>query len=524
MKKAICLGIVLSFLIVFFSFSINAETLHVRESVFNSQASNNVTVNSQVTRLDYVNQGTAAAANSSYIPYLVCVSIYNGNSKAALVDYSTLDINFTNNTSWVPIIQEIVNYSTDLQLVINPNFHFVPSAELSYGNGVVVPPHETVSLIAEVRVSSDWRPTTNDYSAPVLSSVSLSSFYVTLGNYPYGNSVDLTSVISVLNDVDTNTDQIEALLSDIKTRLTFTGTISGPYSLNYSYKNYTFSNLPSNVTGQIRIIRLSSYPVINENEWYGGNTQYSSYEYCIPYEINFYINNNTNYALTISAINILNLFTKDPGKAYELVNVSHDYMGAFLDTNNNDQIDLYIHSNITDKTYRYLPVGATRYTFYIKCYSNNLTSVNYNDQAVIDCTINTSQLFLYNNEYIPLSNIDKNVKALLDSYLNVNSGSISSDSGTVESQSDSNHTIEESYYSANSDAILATGLSNYRFSNDQSNGIGSVSNDFTAVWNALGSFNSIYIFSLTLSIALMIFRHVPGVIRRRLNTRNDGDE
>lgn len=88
-------------------------------------------------------------------------------------------------------------------------------------------------------------------------------------------------------------------------------------------------------------------------------------------------------------------------------------------------------------------------------------------------------------------------------------------SSDITSTSNSIHTQEEQYFSSNAQAIQATGLSNYRFDQNQTGGISAVSNDFTAVFNALGGFNSVFIFSLTLSLALQIFRHHPIVFRAK---------
>lgn len=79
-----------------------------------------------------------------------------------------------------------------------------------------------------------------------------------------------------------------------------------------------------------------------------------------------------------------------------------------------------------------------------------------------------------------------------------------------QSQTDANtqHQQELSIYSNTNNAINGTGLNNYHFNNEQIGGIGGVSNDFTSVFNSLGSWNNVYIFSLTLSLALAIIRHI----------------
>lgn len=100
------------------------------------------------------------------------------------------------------------------------------------------------------------------------------------------------------------------------------------------------------------------------------------------------------------------------------------------------------------------------------------------------------------------------------------------ESDTIASQSESVHYQEAAYYAQNSAAIEATGLSNYQFDASAVSGLTGVRGDFIDIWNSLGSWNSVYIFSLTLGLALTILRHSPSAIssaiRRRSNSKNDG--
>lgn len=95
------------------------------------------------------------------------------------------------------------------------------------------------------------------------------------------------------------------------------------------------------------------------------------------------------------------------------------------------------------------------------------------------------------------------------SYSDVSSSSntLETGSSSMDTQTQSNHTTELSYFNQTNQALSNSGIQNYQFSNDQINGIGSVSNDFTFVWNSLGNWNTVYIFSITLSLALVIIRY-----------------
>lgn len=96
---------------------------------------------------------------------------------------------------------------------------------------------------------------------------------------------------------------------------------------------------------------------------------------------------------------------------------------------------------------------------------------------------------------------------------------VSNDSGTLATQSDQVHSQEASYYQQNSAAIQATGLSNYQFDASAVSGLTGVRGDFIDVWNSLSGWNSVYIFSLTLGLALTILRHSPSAISSALNRK-----
>lgn len=111
------------------------------------------------------------------------------------------------------------------------------------------------------------------------------------------------------------------------------------------------------------------------------------------------------------------------------------------------------------------------------------------------------------------------IKTILQANTSTNTN-ISNDSQSLKTSSDNIHAQEASWFQQNSNAIAATGLSNYQFNGGTVAGVNSVTNDFVAVWNALGSWTSVYIFSLTLALALTIIRHVPsGVNSVRASNR-----
>lgn len=80
---------------------------------------------------------------------------------------------------------------------------------------------------------------------------------------------------------------------------------------------------------------------------------------------------------------------------------------------------------------------------------------------------------------------------------------------TINSTEEQVHQQEQNYYTNTNTAISNTGLDQFSFSQQESGGLSGVSNDFVRVWNACGSLNSIWVFALTLSLALYIIHHVP---------------
>lgn len=114
----------------------------------------------------------------------------------------------------------------------------------------------------------------------------------------------------------------------------------------------------------------------------------------------------------------------------------------------------------------------------------------------------TSGIFPITAEWYSLANQQ-------DAYadVNPNSSALDQSSSAAKTQSDQVHQQELSYYNQTNQAISGTGIQNFQFNNEQVGGIGAVSNDFSSLWSALGSWNNVYVFTLTLSLALFIIRY-----------------
>lgn len=98
-----------------------------------------------------------------------------------------------------------------------------------------------------------------------------------------------------------------------------------------------------------------------------------------------------------------------------------------------------------------------------------------------------------------------------DAYEAVEDSSVSVDNSASSASSslDSIHEQEQQWYNDNDRAIAATGLSNFEYTQDQLTGISHVVGQWGQVWSSLGSWNTVYIFTLLLSLATFILRHEP---------------
>lgn len=86
---------------------------------------------------------------------------------------------------------------------------------------------------------------------------------------------------------------------------------------------------------------------------------------------------------------------------------------------------------------------------------------------------------------------------------------VSNSSSSASSAIEDIHTSESQWYADNNEAISASGLSNFQFDSTTSTGLSGAVNDFTLVWNSLGTWTLVYTLSLTLSLATFILRHKP---------------
>lgn len=83
------------------------------------------------------------------------------------------------------------------------------------------------------------------------------------------------------------------------------------------------------------------------------------------------------------------------------------------------------------------------------------------------------------------------------------------------------HQQEIQWYQANEQAINDVGLANFNFGSGSLGGLAVMQQQFANIWSALGDLNLIYIFTLTISLATFIIRHMPRTKQTEVAESND---
>ena len=314
-----------------------------------------------------------------------------------------------------------------------------------------------------------WRFRSNQMSVNDVSMTVYASQYA-----PYDGSVDIATSENVIQSEDiyivvilTNNSDNNKLVSSVGYKLNLVDT-SGQLYADYVDHIISFDK----VYGDFSL--LSAY----NDGWYWTRPD-SDYSYNVRICIPSHTTLTTCYKLSLPT------FT-DPGQ-YEVVNRQK----AFIDS-----IDLNA-GMVVDNT-DYVPNGSHK----------DVTDAIDNISSYIS---SASGIPLLHSDLVELANILKSNQTT--------NQNITNDSNSLKTQSDSVHSQEQSYYAQNTQAIEATGLSNYQFDNNSVSGLQGVRGDFIAVWNALSGWNAVYIFSLTLGLALTILRHSPSAISSAINRR-----
>lgn len=546
MKRVVAIAIIFAVVSTLFSFSVLATTYNPEtyNSFTDSITYNGLTYYVKATQLKATSEGTSMLPGGMETIILVQLQMTNNSStlvKAGTIPKISIDLRDSGS-----VITNVYSYGGDftLGLLTGGICVFYPSSEFSLDNNkVIVPPGKSLSFVGAIGLPATLDQTGSSTLDNGLRGVHLydkANYQVTDGNYSYGEPVDLSDVIDAIEDLTDTVSTSEELSAIINAILyPSSHTITNNESSSYQTSKTLLSSNSIYVYSYVR-------PSINFIE---NDVQYIEYldtglmgthqlvDYCLDqYLIIRNANVNASYALSYGIFNLRQTITRPNGWTYitKFMEECEDSNITYTITSINDSTNLFrvalgqrMKSN---NTYVWLYPNATQFV-HIKVHRiyrlDELVqnaSIDYqwtftDNTAVADsATLSTIRSTGYDDfifeEREVINRLLRDFNQFLDNYNQVNGlDDIDTVTDDITSKSENAHIQEQSYFTQNAQAIRDTGLSNYRFNGDQENGIGSVSHDFTLLWNALGGFNSVYIFSLTLSLALMILRHVPGVIR-----------
>lgn len=471
MKKKLILTIALLFVGVF-SFSVNAAS----QSAFVNGTNYSVTVVSNFYDNDLI---------GSYFDVSVTVKNLQGEKWVVSSQFPSITFN----------VPSATQYSVFDPIDCAPVISSYGTVSLNPSGGIVLAPNETVQ-----------------YHFKFLASGGSSTSSISFGSVPSSTAYSFEDLIVLPADELAYLSQLDSDLAGVISVLTYTGgspiVSSTPGSYSY-WNNNSFDGIS---TYRMWVTRRYSEPIPITYDFEldsSGDRVYSVSAY--RYYFNIVIFNSPDQSYYGSYFHNFDLLPHNVNGVFVQSFVSDLYSGFNI---SNDHLEFQLKITSGRSTGR-IPSSPT-YTYvsgYIDSSSGSLTWPTFSfDDVLHGSSLTASPLYYPINEYSILRDI---YNAFADSDRS-DQNQLSSD---ITNTSNSIHTQEEQYFSSNAQAIQATGLSNYRFDQNQTGGISAVSNDFTAVFNALGGFNSVFIFSLTLSLALQIFRHHPIVFRaKQVNT------
>lgn len=503
MKKTVSIVLIVTLLTVFFCANVSAATdyTHVYNAKSNSITSNGVTFKIEATQTEGYDEtfyarygGTGTSFDIYSISHtIITVTITNNSSKTKYLNnvyfepiYNDSELNNATIAWWCGP-RNIENYGPDINQTYtstNGYIYLTPSANWSFGEYICVPAN--TSLVSICVLSFPTKLNTSDSVVGTWANAKLDAIW-TAWNFtaydtdftPQGAHDDLLISLEALRNWligSSGIPEVENLLSSIISKLTWNGTYNAPsFGNDNSYDVTLYNDI---------LFRVTAYKgiPITDVEILPPNVVVTDVMYRIPVCV-LVVNYNGHDRKNNSYLKINDVFTANG----TVVDAPRIY-SSWIET-----CSCWIGNN---------------YSILIRP-TNDVISAGYNTSEVwFDVYSRTSTLTI--NQFT------------VDANLTLYNSDLSSDSDTLKNISDSVHTQEQVYFAQNQQAIQSTGLGNYHISSADGNGISAVSSDFTTIWNALSGWNSVYVFSLTLGLALTILRHAPNAIsRRRRKQSND---
>ena len=455
---------------------------------------------------------------SACTPILVSFRFANTGSLPAYISTPQFEITATNSTGTIntmvygydPISTDlfISNYNYDSQNV--GRITIAPAQEFSYYSGFVVPPNESIYFSAIVYVNASAFETSNTPTGSseqvnqiVMSALNFYSGQVSFSaDYPYsGQPIDFSEILNAITDLS-DTVSTSSEMQDLIDAVTYSGN-SPTFTLGTGSGAYLQKIFSENLS--VSMYRFIADPYLITNDFEIDSTNDTVYQYgTVRYEVTLIINE------TVSGGNVIMspysyISGMLPTSYYSNLIVDSIFSDSFLSYNlNSNRLTLY-RENTNIINFRFINSNGL-HTHVIKChidvpYGTNLTFPSLN-LDLYTSYYSLTDVYAPINEYYILRDIYMNM-------MSSDNSEASSDAQTNASLSDQIHQQEEIWYSENQTAIQSTGLSNFAFDAQQINTLNIVTNQFTQLWNALGNWTLVYIFTLLCSLATFILRHEP---------------
>lgn len=484
MKKTVSILVVMAVMLsVFFCtpvFAANPTAANYKNAAYSING-----VNFKAAAAELYPTTTTSLIGGVKVGVLVSVQVENTTDQDAKI----LKFGIQLTTGYNAYIVDYENFTNDLYVTVrndvSPYIAVAPSADYSYDNDIIVPAHQSLWMIAVVYFKGDFNTSNQSYSGINLQGVTITNSNVTFGSYPHGGSAaDLSAIEDYLDSIDQNVSDTEDILEDIRQLVTWSGTLPSYGDIAFSSTSVPFTYLDGNFSGRIYRKVLGSYALSESTDFELPDVVYTNgvKKTIVEFNVNTTVTDSAaNYdTLRIDFVNVTGI------SAFEIVSIDDDLLSPAISINEGKYC-LYLNNPST----------------------NNYDVGKYYLQIVIAL-------------YTELD-VNPSFPALTFQFSAVRSvgDTLSNQSNDLADQSSQVHSQEAAYYQQNSAAIQATGLSNYQFDASAVSGLTGVRGDFLDVWNSLGSWNSVYIFSLTLGLALTILRHSPSAISSALRKRNN---
>lgn len=515
-KKIVSICSILTLLTVFFCIPVYAENTYVREirNYSNSISSVSFTYSATAAQFDYVTESTLSGG--MYSPVLITVRFTNNGSNDIKIANSYVDLTFTTYSE----LSGYDCYTSDLmvQMVKNgndtPRYNIVASNDYSYGGHIIIPSNSSLYLVFEVDIAAHYDTSSAQVVSPSLDAVlvSVNSSDVVAGDYPTTGSIpeqldQLESYVSQVAGYTYGNGQslatITSLLIDIKNQIRFTGTFVAPSMDQYSSNSVNVNLASPFVNFTLRRTIYPSYLITYDFEDNYNTNSFDTYgtkRYVIEYYGQFRLENSITY----------NLFLLD--HPYVDSNSVRGYVASvesnFVETTYTTSSGIFLISNGSTSNRFIIPGGRNyfRIIIYVDVPLNTtLTPVNLDS----DTSVSVTTIETYTG-YYPHSIAQgmADIYSVITSPSQQNTDTVT-ESNSVGSMSDQIHQQEQQWYAQNDAAMEAVGLSNYRYTQNQQNGIVGAVLQFEQLWLALGDWTLVYIFTLMLSLAVFILRHEP---------------